>query len=66
MQKNIYTLKNLTCEACVKLSKMKISKIPGVHQVEINLQGKTEILAEREIAKEEIQKALTGTDYQVV
>ncbi|EKE11086.1 MAG: hypothetical protein ACD_15C00138G0009 [uncultured bacterium] len=65
MQKNIYNLNNLTCEACIKLSKIKLSKIPGVHKVEIDSDGKTEVYAERIVPKEEVQEALSDTDYQV-
>jgi len=64
--KNIrINIDNMTCEACVKLSKSRISKIDGVKDVRIsNLSGETEIMAEREISLDEIQKALGGTDYK--
>ncbi|MDO8529209.1 MAG: heavy metal-associated domain-containing protein [bacterium] len=56
----------MTCDACVKLSKLKISKISGVREVKIgDINGKTEIIADRNIQLEEIQKALAGTDYKV-
>lgn len=67
MNKLVFKLNNLHCEACLKMSKMKLSKIPGVLEVNIEgLDGNAEILAEREIKFEEIKKALAGTGYEVV
>ena len=61
------TINNMTCDACVKLSKLKISKISGVREVKISdINGQTEIIADRDIKLEEIQKALAGTNYQVI
>ena len=58
---------NMTCDACVKLSKLKISKINGVREVRISdINGKTEIIADRDIKLEEVRKALAGTNYQVI
>jgi len=60
------TIDNMTCDACVKLAKLKIFKINGVRDVRISdLNGRTEIIADRDIKREEIQKALVGTDYKV-
>ena len=61
------TINNMTCDACVLLSKLKISKISGVREVKISgINGKTEIIADRNVEPEEIQKALAGTNYQVI
>jgi copper chaperone CopZ len=58
---------NMTCDACVLLSKLKISKINGVREVRISdINGKTEIIADRDIKLEEVRKALAGTSYQVI
>lgn len=60
-------IKNMTCDACVKLSKLKISKIEGVKDVRISdINGQTEIIADRRIEPEEIQKSLADTNYQVI
>lgn len=66
MQTIKINIAGMTCDACVKLSKLKISKINGVRDVRISdIKGQTEILADRDIELEEIQKALIGTDYKV-
>ncbi len=66
MQTLKITIDNMTCDACVLLSKLKISKINGVKGVRIDdINGKTEIMADRNIKLEEIQDALAGTDYKV-
>jgi copper chaperone CopZ len=59
-------LTGLTCGACQKLITKRIMKIEGVNQVRVELNGKTEIEAERNIEKSEIQKVLEGTQYKVV
>lgn len=58
-------LTGLTCSACQKLITKRIIKINGVKDVKVELNGKTEINAKRNISKEEIMKALEGTDYKV-
>jgi copper chaperone CopZ len=65
MQKYIFQLKNLTCEACVKIAKRKIEKMEGVVDVDLNLDGKLEITANNEIAKGDIEQALENTKYKV-
>lgn len=56
----------MTCDACARLSKSRIGKIPGVKEVRISdASGDAEVLAEREIDLSEIQTALSGTDYTV-
>lgn len=59
-------ISGLTCPACQKLIEKKISKIEGVLKVMVNLNGKTEITADKPILLEEIKKVLTGTQYQIV
>lgn len=61
-----FKLQGLTCEACIRLSKMKLEKVPGVANVQVSgLDGRAEISANRKITLEEIQSALLGTDYKV-
>lgn len=59
-------LTGLTCGACQKLITKRIMKIEGVNQVKVELNGKTEIDAQRNIAQEEIAKVLEGTEYKIV
>lgn len=63
-----FLLTNLNCEACVKVSQMKISKIPGITKVEIQGRGNKAdgvLEADRDVTVIEIQQALEGTDYKV-
>lgn len=58
-----FNITNLTCGACIKLSTMALKKIPGVHDVAINLAtGATEITSDQEIAWPEIVAALATVD----
>jgi copper chaperone CopZ len=62
-----FTLKGLRCIACVKLSLLKLKKISGVKNVEIDLAtGKAHIDADPVVTLPEIEQALVGTDYSVV
>jgi copper chaperone CopZ len=65
MQKYKFQLKDLTCEACVKIAKRKIEKIGGVMEVSLNLEGKLDINSDREIVKGDIEQALENTKYKV-
>lgn len=63
-----FILKNLNCDACGKVSQMKIKKIEGVTNVQIKQSGQEadgELEANREINLAEIQEALSGTKYKV-
>lgn len=63
----IFTLKGLTCTACVKLVMIKLKKITGVLEIKIDLtDGKTTVEAERQIILPEIKQALQGTDFTVI
>lgn len=59
-------LNGLTCGACQKLISKRISKIDGVDSVSVELNGHTDIIAQRAIANNEIIKALEGTQYNLV
>jgi copper chaperone CopZ len=63
-----FVLKNLHCDACGKVSQMKIKKIQGVTSVQINQEGHEaagELEADQEINVAEIQGALSDTEYKV-
>lgn len=59
-------LSGLTCSACQKLITKRIMKIEGIKEVNVELNGKTEIDAQRNISQEEIMKALEGTEYKII
>lgn len=60
-----FNLTGLTCEACVKLVNKRLGTISGVKQASAELPGHVTLSADREVTKEEIGKALEGTDYRV-
>ena len=59
-------LSGLTCGACQKLITKRIMKIDGVESVNVELNGKTDIAAKRNILNDEIKKVLEGTQYQII
>jgi len=66
MNKIKFKITGLTCGACLRLFKIKIGKIGGIKEIHIsNLDGDTEITAERKITLDEIQTALSGTGYKI-
>lgn len=65
MKKN-FTITNITCDACIKISTMALNKIPGVKSVKIDKNGQTSVESEREIEQEEIERALSNVDKMVV
>lgn len=66
MNEQIFQIDGFHCEACVKLSTMKIRKISDVHDVDITSDGVAKVHASRTIALDEISKALEGLGYTVV
>lgn len=64
MKKN-FTITNITCDACIKLSSMALKKIPGVTSVEIDKNGNTVIESKKEVSEQEIRSALVEVDKNV-
>lgn len=57
----------MACGGCANTVKTRFSGIPGVNEVEINLDQKTAILsAEAHVGDDELIAALEGTNYTVV
>ena len=65
MQTNVFRIEGFHCEACVKLATMKIGKIEGVMQVQIDQAGLAEVQTEREVTIGQVRQALQGTGYVV-
>lgn len=62
-----FKLEGLHCEACVKLSTIRLKNLKGVKEVKIDLaSGETEVAADREMAFAEIENVFKGTDYSAV
>ncbi len=61
-----FTLTGLHCESCKKISEKRVKKIEGVTEATTDIEtGELTISGGRAITKEEVVKALEGTDYQV-
>lgn len=63
--KNEYSIEGVKCGGCVAAVKEKLSKLDNVNNVEINIQEKT-IEVEGGASKEDLQAALSDTNYKIV
>lgn len=63
--KNEYSIEGVKCGGCVAAVKEKLSKLDNVNNVEINIQEKT-IGVEGGASKEDLQAALSDTNYKIV
>ena len=62
---NEYNIEGVKCSGCVATVKEKLSKLDNVDNIEINIQEKT-IEVEGTASKEELQAALSDTNYKIV
>ena len=65
IMKNKYSIEGVKCGGCVAAVKEKLSKLDNVDNIEINIQEKT-IEVEGNASKEELQAALSDTNYKIV
>ena len=63
--KNEYSIEGVKCSGCVATVKEKLSKLDNVDNVEVNIQDKN-IVVEGTASKEELQDALSNTNYKIV
>ena len=63
--KNEYSIEGVKCGGCVATVKERLSKLDGVDNVEINIQDKN-IVVEGTASKEDLQAALSNTNYKIV
>lgn len=63
--KNEYSIEGVKCGGCVAAVKERLSKLDNVDNIEINIQEKT-IEVEGTASKEELQAALSDTNYKIV
>ncbi|WP_448904883.1 heavy-metal-associated domain-containing protein [Gemella sp.] len=63
--KNEYSIEGVKCGGCVAAVKEKLSKLDNVDNVEVNIQDKN-IVVEGTASKEELQAALSNTNYKIV
>lgn len=56
----------MTCDACVKLIRLYITRMPGVIDAEVSREHSTlQITSETPLTVEAVQSALANTPYQV-
>lgn len=65
MKTTSFQLTGLTCPACIKLVEKRLEKIKGVTDMKIELNGQSEISADKEITIDEIKSALADTQFKV-
>lgn len=63
--KNEYSIEGVKCGGCVAAVKEKLSKLDNVDNVEVNIQDKN-IVVQGTASKEELQDALSNTNYKIV
>ena len=63
--KNEYSIEGVKCGGCVAAIKEKLSKLDNVNNVEVNIQEKN-IVVEGVVSKEELQAALSETNFKIV
>ena len=63
--KNKYSIEGVKCGGCVAAVKERLSKLDNADNIEINIQEKT-IEVEGTASKEELQAALSDTNYKIV
>lgn len=63
--KNEYNIEGVKCSGCVATVKEKLSKLDNVDNIEVNIQDKN-IVVEGVASKEDLQAALSDTNYKIV
>lgn len=66
MIKQIFKINGFHCEACMRLSTMRIKKISEVYEVNISQDGVVDLCSSRIITLDDMSKALDGLGYTVV
>ncbi len=65
MEHKNFTITNITCDACIKLSTMALKSLPGVSSVTIEQNGKGSITSSTPISNEMIEQVLVEVKKQV-
>ena len=66
MYKQEFKVRGMTCEACAKLIKVKLMKVPSIINVAVNLREKQLMIeSDEDINFDTLSISLTGTGYQL-
>ena len=60
-----FKITNITCEACLKLSKSALGGLPGVGKITIAENGLTTLESDNEISWADIKEALEKVDKKI-
>ncbi|KKQ27238.1 MAG: hypothetical protein US42_C0012G0009 [Candidatus Magasanikbacteria bacterium GW2011_GWC2_37_14] len=60
-----FKITNITCGACIKLSKSALGSLPGVKRIEINSDGLTTLESDTDISMAEIKETLEKVDKKI-
>jgi len=67
MEKINFVVGGLTCKACAKIVRNRLSKgVAGVQDVNVEENGNVTILSDNHVQHEVIEKALSDTDFNVI
>lgn len=57
-----FKIENITCEACIKISRLALQDLAGVTQVDVQANGLATIETSAVISWEQIKQAMNGVD----
>ena len=60
-----FKITNVTCDACLKLSKVALNSLPGVKKIEIDKDGVTALETEQTVSFADIKEALEKVDKKI-
>lgn len=60
-----FKITNITCEACIKLSKSALGSLPGVKNIAVNNDGLTTLESDTDISMAEIKEVLEKVDKKI-
>ena len=62
-----YTVRGMTCGHCVRAVQDELGRVPGVRDVDVDLEsGRVVVTSDREVGSEEIRAAVDEAGYEVV
>lgn len=65
MDKLNFNVSGIHCDSCIKLITMKVKKIEGVTEFFLTKEGKAELLSNREVKLDEVERSIQGMEYTV-
>jgi copper chaperone CopZ len=67
MNMQVFTVKGMSCEHCVRAVTDEITSLPGVERVDVDLAaGTATVVADRELGESEVAAAVEEAGYELV